>query len=171
MNYNDYIKSLEKTNNLLLMRTHIKKIKLKNIPFMMNKNIVFSKYNIISGAYGAGKTFLVHLIYDAYTMGKTELEWLTEHPDYRNATAEIIYNSDTECKYSFPKKSEDFDDSRWFEEHKDICFLFDQPAILNNNIEIDGFLNYLKEIDAQILLTVDEKNDFNLPSDFKRINI
>ncbi|MCK4347302.1 MAG: hypothetical protein KAW47_01680 [Thermoplasmatales archaeon] len=170
LDYNDYIKSLEKTDHLQLMRTRIKKIELRNVPFITDAKVVFSKYNILGGAYGSGKTFLIHLIYDAYTKGKTELEWLTTHPDYRNASVKIVYNSIAEWRYAYPRKSEDIDE-RLFEEHKDICFLFDEPDILYNNKEIDGFLNYLKGIDVQIILTVDTKNDFNHPSEFKKINI
>lgn len=169
--YNPYIKNLEKTDRLYLMRAKLKNVELNNLDgFKNRRKIIFDKYNIISGAYGAGKTFLVHLFYDAYTMGKTELEWLTTHPDYRNASVKIVYNSISEWKYTFPKKSEDIDE-RLFEEHLDLCFLFDEPDIIYNNDENNGFLNYLKGIDAQIIITSDMDKNYNYPKEYKIIKI
>jgi hypothetical protein len=169
--YNPYIKSLEKTEHLYLMRSKVKRVELKNLDGHINrKRINFDKYNIISGAYGTGKTFLVHLIYDAYISGETELEWLTTHPDYRNASVKIVYNSISEWKYTYPKKSEDIDE-RLFEEHLDICFVFDEPDLIYNKDENNGFLNYLKGIDAQIIITSNLDKNFNYPKEYKIIKI
>ncbi|MFE3846188.1 hypothetical protein ACFL1L_04955 [Thermoplasmatota archaeon] len=182
MDYNSYIKGLEKTEHLYLMRSKVKRIELKNLDrFINRKKIVFDKYNIINGDKKSGKTFLINLIFDAYSHGETMLErFLPETSEFRDTAVKVVYNSISEWKYTFPKKS-DYDfiedpwiddiDDRWLWEHKDICFLFDEPDILNNKKERDGFLNYLKGIDAQIIITSELDKDINYPNEFKIIKI
>lgn len=172
MDYNPYIKGLKKTEHLYLMRSKVKRIELKNLDrFINRKKIVFDKYNIIRGDKKSGKTFLINLIFDAYSRGETMLErFLPETSEFRDASVKIVYDSIVEFKYTFPRKSEDIND-RWLEEHKDICFLFDEPDILYNNKKIDGFLNYLKGVDAQIIITSEVDKDFNYPNEFKIIKI
>jgi len=75
MDYNSYIKNLHKTEHLYLMRSNVKSVELKNLDvFTKRKKIVFDKYNIIQGDKKSGKTFLINLIFDAYSGGKTMLE-------------------------------------------------------------------------------------------------
>ena len=58
MDYNSYIKGLEKTEHLYLMRLKVKRIELKKLDrFIKRKKIVFDKYNIIKGDKKKWKNF------------------------------------------------------------------------------------------------------------------
>jgi len=171
--YNSYIKNLKLTEELYLLRNHVKRVDIRNMPFMRDKKIIFGKYNIIEGEHGCGKTFLINLIYDAYLFGKTELEFFPEIGEYSKINAEISFKSFTECKYTFPEKSDSIDTLGYdeFNEKVDICFIFDEPTKLYDKNERDGFLDYLKNVDGQMIIASGKDENYSYPKEYKIIKI
>jgi len=173
MDYNNYIKDLEKTGKLYVIEAKVKRVELKHLDvFIGRKIIIFDKYNIITGLYGSGKTFLIDLIFDAYSQGKTRLDSsLPETLEFRDSSVKIVYKTIRDWKYTFPKKSDDFDLLDDLEDHKEKCFLFDEPDILYDKKERDCFLKHLRELDAQIIITSSLENNYEHLIEFKKIKI
>ena len=179
--YFNYVFSLPypKTKQLYIMRTYVDRVELKNLYFFTKKKkIVFDKYNIIQGDKKTGKTFLSYLIYNAYMFNDTFLE----HPPldftgFNDVSLRILYHSMTDWRYILPKKKK-FNNMhhRWHkrchdEKNNDICFLFDEPDLIYNTKERDGFLNYLKDSAAQMIITSDLDKNISYPKEYKIIKI
>ncbi len=178
--YFNYVFSLPypKTKQLYLMRTYVKRIELKNLDFFTKrKKIVFEKYNIIKGDKKSGKTFLTYLIYNAYMFNSTFFEeFPTEFTGFNDAQVKIVYHSITDWIYTLPKKNNSFNkcirlQKKSRERSNIMCFLFDEPDLIYNNKERKGFLNYLKNNDAQMIITSDIKEDYKYPKEYKIIKI
>jgi hypothetical protein len=155
------------------MRKQVKRVDIKNMPFMKDKKFIFNKCNIVRGKHGCGKTFLINLIYDAYLFGHTELDFFPEIGKFKKINTEVSFKTFTECKYTYPEKSDSIENIGYdeYNEKIDLCFIFDEPRLLYNNKERDGFLNYLKNVDAQMIITSNENSSFIYPSEYKILKI
>jgi hypothetical protein len=179
--YKDYIFSLAypSTEQLYLIRAKVKTVELTNLEFFTKRKIFdFNKYNIIQGCNKSGKTFLSRLIYNAYLMGGTFLEdFPREFTGFQDARVDILYHSIKDWRYTFPKEKK-YEDIHWEwkEKIKDkknniMCFLFDEPDIIYDENEREGFLNYLKGAPFQVIITSEKAEDYNYPKEYKLINI
>jgi hypothetical protein len=180
--YKDYTLSLAypKTEYLFLMGSKVKSLELKNLTcFTKKKKIVFDKYNIVLGGKKSGKTFLLYsLIFNAYFFNKTFLEeWPLNFTGFNDVYVKILFHSMTDWVYSLPKIKK-YEDAHYEwkkkckdKENNEMCFLFDQPALLYDDKERDGFLNFLKNTDAQMIITSDIKDDYEYPKEYNIIKI
>jgi len=179
--YLNYVRShhYPKTKQLYIMRTYVGGVELKNLDFFIKKKkIVFDRYSIIQGDKKSGKTFLSYLLFNAYMFNDTFLE----HPPldftgFNDVSLRILYHSMTDWIYNLPKKNKSNNmHDKWRkkcydEENNDICWLFDTPDFLYNEKERDGFLNYLKKSNIQMIITSDLDKNICYPKEYKVIKI
>lgn len=184
MDYKSHIKTLINTEFFYPIGAHVKSVELKNMDvFIDRKKLVFDKCNILRGDKKSGKTFLTTLIFDACTRGKTMLEdFLPETEEFKDSSVKIVFNSPDRWMYTFPENSvyDDMDDhyigdidDRWdyYSKRQDICLLFDEPDLLYHEKEQDGFLNYLKSIEAQVIITTKLDQTIHYPKEYNIINL
>ena len=183
--YKDYSLSLAypKTKQLFLMRSYVKTLELKNLEFFTKKKkIVFDKYNIILGSKKTGKTFLSYLIYNAYMFNDTFLDKFLEgfpldFTGFDDAEVKIVYHSTKDWTYSLPKKNKSNNmHDRWRKkcydtENNGMCFLFDEPDIIYDEKKREGFLNFLKNTNAQMIVTTNLEDDYEYPKEYNIIKI
>ena len=183
--YKDYTLNLAypKTKQLYMMRSYVKTVELKNLDFFTKRNkIVFDKYNIIQGDKKSGKTFLSYLIYNAYMFNDTFLDKFLEgfpldFTGFNDAKIKIVYHSTKDWTYSLPKKNKSNNmHDRWRKkcydtENNGMCFLFDEPDIIYDEKKREGFLNFLKNTNAQMIVTTNLEDDYEYPKEYNIIKI
>ncbi|MBE3120641.1 MAG: AAA family ATPase [Thermoplasmata archaeon] len=136
MDFNRHLKEMEKQGRCVFLPFEIQSLHLKNIGKFIEKNIEFNKFNIIQGHIGSGKTTIIKSI--AGISGAQSLLKSEQNNGEINVTAS---------------------DGR--RHHQDICEAGDaQCIVLDDDVGevLDSshyarFLNYLRDLNVQVILT------------------
>ncbi len=155
IDFNNYLRNLEKENRCFFLPFELKKIQIKNIGCLSDLKLAFDRLNIIQGANGTGKTTFIRSI--VYLFGY-ELSNFNNFVSSRKKivtsrakTHEIKIQIKPETKISLTYIEKNNNEIK--EKRTTRCILIDEPMDrLSSNLKND-FLDYLRGLNTQIILT------------------
>jgi len=161
IDFNNYIKTLEKEGRCYLLPFMIKKIHLKNIGIHDNLILSFDALNIVEGNYRDGKTTIVKSI--VKTIGY-------ESPNFHNLlspgkkTYEINIEVGPIRKLSLTYGKHN--NNGFIENRTTRCIVMDEPLSRLSISLKKEFLQYLMGLNTQIILTCAAIDMIEFPNEF-----
>jgi hypothetical protein len=140
MDFNRYLKELEKQKRCVFLPFEIKSINLKNINKYVEKNVEFSRYNILYGNIGGGKSTIIKSI-----RGFTGVEGLLRD---NQTSGEINLITSDSKRYHLDVYSSGVTK----------CLAVDNGGERLDTSCYNDFLYYLRHLDVQLILTIENMN-------------
>jgi len=162
VDFNSFLKTLEKEDRCYFLPFELKKIHIKNIGIHSNLELNFDSFNVIEGIHGVGKTTVIRCIAKTFGYDTTSYHKLLS-PDQNPHQISITIKPENKIDITFDEKNQD----EFNEKRTTKCIIMDEPTSrLSSNLKKE-FLQYLQGLNTQIILTSTPDDKIKLPYEFR----
>jgi len=166
IDFNNYLRTLEKENRCYFIPFELKSIQLKNIGIHSNLALDLDTLNIIEGYLGEGKTTIIKSIAKTFRYETPSFHKLLS-PGKETYKINIEIKPETKISLTYNEKN-----NNEFRENRTIrCIIIDEPMSRLSSSLINDFLYYLMGLNAQILLTNTPYEKIEYPREYKIIKL
>jgi len=161
IDFNEYLRTLEKEKRCFFLPFELKKIKIKNIGIITNLEIKFDKQTIIEGNFGEGKTTLIKSVANVFGYDIPNFHKILSSRK-KPYEINVVIKPESKINLSFNEEG-----LNTFKQNRTIrCIIIDEPMdILSLNLK-NEFLSYLSSLNTQIILTNTPEEHIRYPNEY-----
>jgi hypothetical protein len=162
IDFNNYLKTLEKEGKCYFLPFQIRKVHIKNVGVHSDLKLNFGAYNIIQGYHGSGKSSLIKFIAKTFGYDNVGYEKLLS-PGQNPHAINVTIRPENHIDIAFDEQKQgEFNENRTTR-----CIIMDEPTSrLSSNLKKE-FLQYLADLNTQIILTCTPDDKIEFSNDFR----